>query len=243
VQPLLNPSLSSSEEILNNQTLTPEAPESGASQPHPLGIPTWTNIQPEDLLHDTRSEDLRQEAIQCGHLRPSESDQVNFFAAIAHALRVAKTNACGLLRTVVEKRFWHVISQADEYNGIARLKRAAEGPESAEAQRPPGPPFLTTSTHGIGPVNGQPIELSKDALIVQTITTDFQRAGISGQVFPLVQRHGYLPDWSLKQWERAEQELAQARLLRARQRHQDLAMARVQEVMVEGDDEDEPWVD
>jgi hypothetical protein len=248
VQPLLNLSLSSFEVIYNNQELPPEAQKLGAYQHQHSGKPTWTNIQPEDLLNDTRSDDLRQEAIQRGHLRPTESDQINFFASIAHALRVAKTNACGLLRTVVENGLWHVISQADEYNGIARLRRAAEGQETQAAQRTPGHPFLTRRNYGTGPVDGQPIELSQDALIVQTITADFQRAGIEGHILPLVQRHGYLQDWCPERWERAEQDLGQARLLRARQRHQDLAMARIQEVMVEGDDEDElverivsPW--
>jgi hypothetical protein len=243
VQPLLNPSLSFSEVIYNNQEFTPEAPEPGADQPQHFGKPIWTDIQPEDLLNDTQSEDLRQEAIQHGHLRPTESDRINFFAAIAHALRVAKTNACGLLRTVVENRLWHVISQADEYNGIARLRRAAEGQETQEAQRTPDHPFLTRRANRTGQVNEQPIELSKDALIIQTITADFQRAGIEGKIFPLVQRHGYLHDWRPERWEKAEQDLVQARLLRARQRQQELAMARIQEVMVEEDDEDEPFFD
>jgi hypothetical protein len=243
VQPLLNPFLSSTEVIYNNQELPPDAPEPGACQPQPSGKPTWTDIQPEDLLNDTRSDDLRQEAIQRGYLRSTESDQITFFAAIAHALRVAKTNTCGLLRTVVENGLWHVISQADEYNGIARLRHAAAGQETQAGQRTPGHPFLTRRDNGTGPVDGQPIELSKDALIVQTITADFQRAGIEGKLFPLVQRHGYLQDWRPERWEKAEQDLAQARLLRARQRYQDLAMARIQEVIVEGDDEDEPFLD
>jgi len=243
VQPLLNQSLSSSEEIYNNQELTPEAPEPGAYQLQYPATPIWTDIKPEDLLDDTRSETLRQEAIQHGHLRPTQSDQINFFAAIAHALRVAKTNAGGLLRTVVENGLWHVISQADEYNGIARLRRTADGQETQETQRPPDHPFLTMSAHGMEQVDGQPIELSKDALIVQTITSDFQRADIKGHLFPLVQRYGYLQDWCQERWEKAEQELAQARLLRARQRHQEIMMDRIQDVMEEGADEDEPFFD
>jgi hypothetical protein len=243
VQLLLNPSLSSSEVIYNNQELTPEAPEPGACQSQHSGKPTWIDIKPDDLLNDTRSEYLLQEAIQHGHLRPTESDRITFFAAIAHALRVAKTNACGLLRTVVENRLWHVISQADEYNGIARLRRAAVGQETQEAQRTPDPPFLTTNAHGMGQVDGQPIDLSKDALIVQTITADFQRADIKSHLFPLVQRHGYLQDWGQERWEQAEQELAQARLLRARQRHQEITMASIQDVIGEGTDEDDPFLD
>jgi hypothetical protein len=133
---------------LNNQALTPSDPDPGAYQPPASEQPTWTDIKLEDLHHDTRSEQLRQEAIQRGYVRDTPSDRVNFFAAIAHTLRVSKTNACGLLRTVVEQGLWHVISQADEYNGITRLKHAAHTQMAQEAQRVQANPFLTTSTCG-----------------------------------------------------------------------------------------------
>jgi hypothetical protein len=66
VQPLLNPSLSSSEEILKNQELTASDPDPGAYQSPSSEHPTWTDIKLEDLCNDTRSETLRQEAIQRG---------------------------------------------------------------------------------------------------------------------------------------------------------------------------------
>jgi hypothetical protein len=118
VQPLPNLPLASKEAILNNQTLSSEAPETGVDQPKNLDEPIWTDIQPDDLRQDARSEALRQEVIQQGHLKNTQADRINFFAAIAHALRVAKHNACGLLRTVVEQGLWHFLSQADEYNAI-----------------------------------------------------------------------------------------------------------------------------
>src|SRR5918992_2229988 len=203
VQPLLNPSLSSSEEILKNQTLTTSDPDPGAYQPPASEQPTWTDIKLEDLHHDTRSEQLRQEAIQRGYVRDTPSDRVNFFAAIAHVLRVSKTNACGLLRTVVEKGLWHVISQADEYNGITRLKHAAQTQATQETQQVQTDPFLTTSTRRELRVSDPPIELSKDALIVQTVTADLHKAGVTGDVLRTVQRHGYLRDWERDRWERA----------------------------------------
>jgi hypothetical protein len=83
VQPLLNPSLSSNEESLNNQTLTTSDPGPGAYQPSSSEQPTWTDIKLENLHDDTRSEKLRQEAIQRGYVRDTPSDRVNFFAAIA----------------------------------------------------------------------------------------------------------------------------------------------------------------
>jgi hypothetical protein len=231
VQPLLNPSLSSCEEILNNQKLTTSNPDPGAYQPPTSEHPTWTDIKLEDLRNDTRSETLRQEAIQRGYVRDTPSDRVNFFAAIAHALRVSRTNACGLLRTVVEQGLWHVISQADEYNGITRLKHATHTQTTQETQPVQANPFLTTSTRGDLRGSDQPIELSKDALIVQTMTADLHKAGVTGDVLQTVKRHGYLRDWARDRWERAEQELAQARLLQARQRYQEMDVTAVSDIL------------
>src|SRR5918992_2039706 len=61
VQPLLNPSLSSSEESLKDQELTASDPNPGADQPPASEQPTWTDIKLEDLHHNIRSEQLRQE--------------------------------------------------------------------------------------------------------------------------------------------------------------------------------------
>ncbi|HZC03886.1 MAG TPA: hypothetical protein VE844_21850, partial [Gammaproteobacteria bacterium] len=238
VQPLLNPSLSSGEEILNNQTLPAQEPEPGADQPKPLHAPIWTDMQLHDLRHDARSEALWQEAIQRGHLKNTQPDRINFFAAIAHALRVAKHNACGLLRTVVEQGLWHVLSQADEYNATQRLRRATDAHETNAMPQMHPNPFLTMPSDRSGEINEQP-GLSEDALIVQTVTADLQRAGVTRDVFRLVQRHGYLRDWDQDRWLQAEQELAQARLLQARRRYQAMSIQSMQQVMGEGVDEDE----
>src|SRR5918993_1190183 len=238
VQPLLNPSLASKEAILNNQTLPPETPQPGVDQPKNLDEPIWTDIQPDDLRQDARSEVLRQQAIQQGHLKNTQADHINFFAAIAHALRVAKHNACGLLRTVVEQGLWHFLSQADEYNALQRLRRSADALETKAAQRMHLNPFLTMPADRSGEVNEQPA-LSKDALIVQTLTADLKRAGVTRDVFGMVQRHGYLQEWDQNRWLQAEQELAQARLLQARRRYQAMGRTSMQPVMGEGVDEDE----
>ncbi len=239
VQPLLNPSLSSGEEILNNQTLPADEPEPGADQPKPLPEPIWTDMQLHDLRHDDRSEALRQQAIQRGHLKNTQADRINFFAAIAHALRVAKHNACGLLRTVVEQGHWHFLSQADEYNAIQRLRRSADAHEIKATQWMHTNPSFSMHADTRADVNEQPA-LSKDALIVQTVTADLQRAGVTSDVFRLVQRHGYLRDWDQDRWLQAEQELAQARLLQARRRYQAMSRTSMQPVMGEGVHEDEP---
>ena len=225
-------------EIYNNQKLPPDTPETGAYQPKHTDKPTWTDITLEDLRNDARSEALWREAIQRGYLKNTQSDRINFFASIAHALRVAKNNACGLLRTVVEKSLWHVISLADEYNAIQRLRRSTDEHETKETHRMPANPFLTMNTDSVGEVNEQPIELSEDALIVQTLTADLQRAGVAGDVLRIVQSHGYLQEWDKERWERAEQEVAQARLLQARQRYQAMGMTSTGEVIEEGVHED-----
>jgi hypothetical protein len=242
VQPPLKEPVSPSE-IYNNQELIPGNPKTGAYQPKNTDEPTWTNITLEDLRNDTRSEELWQEAIQRGFLKNTQSDRVNFFAAIAHALRVAKRNACGLLRTVVEKGLWHVISLADEYNAIQRSRRSTDEHETKEAQRIHASPFLTTNADRVGEVNEQPFELSEDALIVQTLTADLQRAGVAGDVFRIVQKHGYLQNWDKERWLQAERELAQARLLQARQRYRAIRMASIQEVIEENSHEDSHYDD
>src|SRR5918992_1591529 len=238
VQPLLNPSLSSGEEILNNQTLPAQEPEPGVDQPKPLPEPIWTAMQLHDLRDDARSEALWQEAIQRGHLKNTQADRLNFFAAIAHALRVAKHNACGLLRTVVEQGLWHVLSQADEYNATQRLRRATDAHETKATQWMHTNHSLTMPADRRGEVYETPA-LSEDALIVQTVTADLQRAGVTRDVFRLVQRHGYLRDWDQDRWLQAEQELAQARLLQARRRYQAMEITSMQPVMGEGVHEDE----
>jgi len=239
VQPLLNPSLSSEEEILNNQTLSAEEPEAGAFQPHNLHEPIWTNMQLNDLRHDARSEALWQQAIQRGHLKNTQPDHINFFAAIAHALRVAKHNACGLLRSVVEQGHWHFLTQADEYNAMERLRRSAAAHETKATQWMHANPFFSMHADSSAEVDEQPA-LSEDALTVQTVTADLQKAGVKSDVFRHVKRHGYLRDWDQERWRRAEQELAESRLLQATRRYRAMGMTRIQEVMGEDIHEDEP---
>jgi hypothetical protein len=152
---------------------------------------------------------------------------------------VAKHNACGLLRTVVEQGLWHFLSQADEYNAIQRLRRSLDVHETNATQRMHTNPFLTIHADRSGEVNEQPA-LSKDALIVQTVTADLQQAGVTSDVFGMVQRHGHLRDWDQDRWLQAEQELAQARLLQARRRYQERGITSMQQGMEEGVHEDDP---
>ena len=100
--PLQNQSLS--DEIETNQSLQP-----GASQPD------WENIQPLDLHTPKRRELLYHAALAAGVIPSSEAQKRTFFAAIAHAVRVARRNTCGFLRRLVETPAYHrFISQAAE---------------------------------------------------------------------------------------------------------------------------------
>ena len=100
--PLRNQSLS--DEIQTNQSLQP-----GASRPQ------WENIKPLDLHSADRREQLYEAALIAGAIPSTQALRRTFFAAIAHATRVAKKNACGLLRRLVETPAYHrFISQADE---------------------------------------------------------------------------------------------------------------------------------
>ena len=100
--PLKNQSLSN--EIETNQSLHP-----GASQPK------WENIQPLDLHTPERREQLYHAAVAASVMPPADAHKHTFFAAIAHATRVAGKNACGLLRRLVETPAYHgFISQLDE---------------------------------------------------------------------------------------------------------------------------------
>ena len=238
--PLLKPG--SPSEIEENQK-PPLHPASGAYQPQHPRNPTWTDIQPDDLRLDSRSEALYQRVIQCGYLKPTPADRINFFAAIAHALRVAKHNTCGLLRTLVEKGLWHVISQADEYNAIERLKCTAQAQQTQPAQPVPESLFLRTPTEESRSVDVWPLAGPKDALVVETLTADLKQAGVEGDLFALVQRHGYLQDWDRERWERAEREIAQARLFHARQRYEITGMTKTRDIIPETVHEDKPSVD
>ena len=100
--PLRNQSLS--DEIETNQSLQP-----GASQP------AWENIQPLDLHTPKRREQLYHAALAAGVIPPTDVHRHTFFAAIAHATRMATRNACGLLRRIVETPSYHrFISQTDD---------------------------------------------------------------------------------------------------------------------------------
>ena len=76
-------------------------------------------------------------AVRMGLVQESEADRLRFYGAAVHALRVASRNPCGLFATVVRRKLWGYLSQADEDQARALLRSAdrRNGPEAAAADR------------------------------------------------------------------------------------------------------------
>jgi hypothetical protein len=196
--PLLNPLLPSEEGTLNNQNLNNQTPGIQNNPPEP----TWNHITTEDLTQSDRRNALFQDVVQHGILGDSEPDRLTFFAAIARALRLKTiiSNLGGFLRKLVETPAYHThIAQIDEDTALGWLR-------DSEMHRIPGPPVVSEFK----------VALSKDALIVQELKRDLERVMTPVPTGPallsLVQRHGYLSDWTLERWANAEIDLAQSRV-------------------------------
>ena len=168
----------------------------------------------QDLQNFARSEQLRQEAIHLGFLGNSVADHQNFFGAIAHSIRTATRNTCGMLRAIIEQGLWHFLTQVDEDNGIRRLRQHTDTSSSTNAILEE----VLVGGNDTDETDDNQVELSEDARIVEILTADLERVGVEvGSIFSTVKGHGYLLDWSKKRWERAELELVQRRLLQRRQ--------------------------
>ncbi len=102
---------------------------------------------------------------------------------------------------------------------------------------------MINTINGAGQIHTQPMTLSEDAFRVQGLIEALDRAQCKGDVFRTVQQHGYLPDWDKARWGQAELELAEARVLLARQRSQAMHMTGMQDMIGEGifEDDEEPF--
>jgi len=191
LQPPPKPSSHPPDDLRNQQT-------SGTLEIPSSQHPTWTNITIDDLRINARSQRLWNQAIGLKLIKPNQADQINFFSAIAHALRVGKQNPCGLFRMIVEQGLWRFISQADEFNGLKRLKTL----ETAYLNP------ISANTLQIADVGGvDQAELSKDALTVKILREEFAKKGMRGNILKLAQHNGALKDWDQERWEKAEREL------------------------------------
>ena len=176
--PLKNQSLS--DEIETNQSL-----QLGASQP------AWENTQPLDLHTPKRREQLYHAALAAGVIPPTDAHKHTFFAAVAHATRVATRNACGLLRRLVETPAYHrFISQADEAQ--ASLWLHTNQPQLTLVTQPPDEP--TNEPH--------------DQEIVSFLRSRLEEAGFPTEnCFALImtthEGKTNLAGWTLDRWEKA----------------------------------------
>ena len=173
--PLRNQSLSC--EIETNQSLQP-----GASRT------SWADIHPHDLRSQQRREQLYQSAISAKVISPCVADRQRFFAAIAHARRVAKRNACGLLRRIIETPpYRQFIAQTDEDQASEWLK--ARSPEPVLL------PQLTTKS-------------ARDQQIVAYVRKRLHEAGFNTHnafTLSMTTHEGQtlLAGWTQERWDRA----------------------------------------
>ncbi len=84
--------------------------------------PQLRNVLIEDLQSVERVGLLFEEAAGARLVPRSESGRLLVAGAAEHALRVARTNPCGLFATVLRKQLWDFISEEDEARALRRTK-------------------------------------------------------------------------------------------------------------------------
>jgi hypothetical protein len=200
LQPLFNPKLPSEEGILNNQKLYEDTPPGVEQSPPttPERQPNWTDITDEDLNLPDRRMDLFENAVTRGVLRDTQADRLTFLSAIARTLHKATHNAGGFLRQLIETPHYRgFITQADE-DTARRWLRESEGMTQPVLRAEPGEEMPS---------------LSNDALAVQILLQDLKQVRYTGHPLALIQRTGYLSEWTRERWDQAALELAEIRRL------------------------------
>lgn len=84
--------------------------------------PTLKRVLPADLRDPERVDCLHRQARERGWIKDSECDRLRVFAAATHALRIGRTNPCGLFVAVLKRGLWSYLSNVDEECGRARLR-------------------------------------------------------------------------------------------------------------------------
>ena len=197
LQPLFNQELPSKEGMFNNQKL-PKDIQTGIEQNQtttPEQKPTWTDIANRDLHLRERRMELFENAVRRGVLRDTQADRLTFLSAVARTLQKATHNAGGFLRRLIESPDYRGFITQDDEDTARRWLRESEGVIQPV------------------PMAEQPEEviptLSNDALTVQVLLQDLKRAGYTDRhPLALVQRSGYLLDWTRERWDEATIELA-----------------------------------
>lgn len=173
------------------------AGRSGTAAPPILPPPDLREVRPADLGDVGRTDELHRQAAARGLVGPSEADRLRVLAAAEHARAVATRNPGGLFYRLVQRNWWHLLTQADE-DAAARRLRA-----SRRAEAPPPPPMPPPPARPQPPprVAGP----SADARLVAAVRRSAGRA----DVFLLLRRES--ADWTRARYDRAAAELAAPR--------------------------------
>ena len=149
--------------------------------------PKLSDVVPEDLRNLDRLLTLFDQAIARGLIGSSEADRLRFVAAAVHAQAVG-SNPCRLFAWLVAGGHWEVITQADEDEAHARLKRWQREKTPPPVARPP-----------------RRASLSDDAHIVRRLRDLLRTRGV--HVDPFAAAQHALPGWDRARWDRAAAEV------------------------------------
>jgi hypothetical protein len=91
-----------------------------------MRAPSLRDVKRIDLEDPSRLVGLFVQAERRGLIRRSDADKLAFLAAAEHAKRVGTKNVCGLFSSLVKRRLFSVVSQADEDKARQVLVRLRE---------------------------------------------------------------------------------------------------------------------
>jgi hypothetical protein len=97
--------------------------------------PSLSDVKPEDLRRLSRVEALYRQACQRGWLVPGEANRLNVFAAAVRAREVGR-DPPRVFVTLLRRRLWHHVTQAQEDRARKALGRALRTGGFADGQRP-----------------------------------------------------------------------------------------------------------
>lgn len=95
-----------------------------AGEGGPESVPTLSDVQPGDLCRLSRVEALYRQACARGWLVPGEANRLNVFAAAVRAREVGR-DPPKVFVTLLRRRLWHHVTQAQEDRARKALGRAS----------------------------------------------------------------------------------------------------------------------
>jgi hypothetical protein len=107
----------------NNQKLAHGRTNGVQTRPRKKAPPNLRRITLADLREPQRLDSLFAEAVECGIIRSSQANRLDWFAAAERALQHGTTNPCGFFATIVHQRLWSHISNAQEDSARHKLKK------------------------------------------------------------------------------------------------------------------------